>query len=59
MKVCGVKNSTGCSDPIKLFSKNLRNKRDKGMKKSGIYCIENLINNKKYIGQSVDIKNRW
>lgn len=25
----------------------------------GIYCIENKINNKKYIGQSVDIKNRW
>lgn len=25
----------------------------------GIYCIENKINNKKYIGQSVDIKSRW
>lgn len=27
--------------------------------KSGIYCIENLKNNKKYIGQSGDIKWRW
>lgn len=25
----------------------------------GIYCIENLINKKKYIGQSVNIYNRW
>lgn len=25
----------------------------------GIYCIENLINHKKYIGQSVDIYARW
>lgn len=25
----------------------------------GIYCIENLINNKKYIGSSVDIYSRW
>lgn len=25
----------------------------------GIYCIENLINNKKYIGESKDIYRRW
>ena len=25
----------------------------------GIYCIENKINHKKYIGQSIDIQTRW
>jgi group I intron endonuclease len=25
----------------------------------GIYCIENLINNKKYVGKSIDIENRF
>lgn len=28
-------------------------------KLSGIYCIENIVNNKKYIGQSINIKDRW
>ena len=26
---------------------------------TGIYCIENCINNKKYIGQAIDIEKRW
>lgn len=26
---------------------------------SGIYCIENLVNHKKYVGKSVDIYRRW
>lgn len=25
----------------------------------GIYCIENLINHKKYVGQSIDVYRRW
>lgn len=25
----------------------------------GIYCINNIINNKKYIGQSININKRW
>lgn len=28
------------------------------VKQCGIYCYQNLINNKKYIGQSVDLENR-
>lgn len=27
--------------------------------KAGIYCIENITNNKKYIGQSQNIEDRW
>ena len=26
---------------------------------TGVYCIENTVNHKKYIGQSLDIKERW
>ena len=29
------------------------------MKIKGIYCIENLLNNKKYIGSSIDCDHRW
>ena len=29
------------------------------MMKTGIYCIENIINHKKYIGQSNNIEYRW
>ena len=28
-------------------------------KKVGIYCIENLVDHKRYIGQSIDIIERW
>lgn len=27
--------------------------------KIGIYCIENIVNHKKYIGQSINIEQRW
>lgn len=27
--------------------------------KTGIYCIENITTNKKYIGQSIDVNDRW
>lgn len=26
---------------------------------SGVYCIENIVNHKKYVGQSVDVYRRW
>lgn len=29
------------------------------IRKSGIYCIENIMNHKKYIGQSIDVEERW
>lgn len=29
------------------------------MIKSGIYCIENIRNGKKYIGQSINVYYRW
>lgn len=29
------------------------------MKICGIYCIRNMVNNKKYIGSSIDINSRW
>lgn len=29
------------------------------MSTCGVYCIENIINNKKYIGQSININSRW
>ena len=32
---------------------------DENLQSPGIYCIENLITHKKYIGQSVNIKDRW
>ena len=38
---------------------NWSDKMEDGKIKIGIYCIENLINNKKYIGQSKNIYRRW
>lgn len=35
----------------------LKHKEVKYLK--GIYCIENLVNHKKYIGQSINIERRW
>ncbi len=29
------------------------------MQKQGVYCITNIINGKKYIGSSINIRNRW
>lgn len=29
------------------------------MKKSGIYCIENIVNAKQYIGSAINLKHRW
>lgn len=41
-----------------LYS-HLSLKKERGYMICGIYCIENKINNKKYIGQSIDIEKRW
>lgn len=40
-----------------LYS-HLSLKKERGYMICGIYCIENKINNKKYIGQSIDIEKR-
>lgn len=39
----------------------LQNKKETGLPEGviGIYCIRNKINNKVYIGQSIDIRTRW
>ena len=45
-----------------LFSKTYKRNEMMQMRKdiiSGIYCIENLTTNKKYIGQSRNINDRW
>jgi hypothetical protein len=42
-----------------MFENNFINKIDSNQVISGIYKIENLINHKVYIGQSVNIYKRW
>lgn len=39
----------------------LQNKKETGLPEGvvGIYCIRNKVNNKVYIGQSIDIRTRW
>jgi hypothetical protein len=38
---------------------NLTDGKINNMSKSGIYCIENIIDGKKYIGYAIDINRRW
>jgi group I intron endonuclease len=45
-----------CFFELKNFGGNFMSYKNKVC---GIYCIENICNNKKYIGQSVNIYERW